>query len=70
MRRKLLENLKRVEQRIAGACAKAGRSEKSVRLVAVTKYATPDVIRTLIDLGVTDIGESRVQELTRRAAVD
>jgi pyridoxal phosphate enzyme (YggS family) len=69
MRRKLHDNLKRVEQRIADSCAKAGRDPKEVRLVAVTKYATPDVIRTLVDLGVTEIGESRAQELARRAAV-
>lgn len=69
MRRKLHDNLKRVEHRIADACAKAGRNPNEVRLIAVTKYATPDIIRTLIDLGVRDIGESRVQELTRRAAV-
>lgn len=69
MRRKLLDNLKRVEHRIADACAKVGRDPKEVKLVAVTKYATPDVIRTLIELGVTDIGESRVQELARRAAI-
>ena len=69
MRRKLLENLKRVEQRIADACARAGRAPKEVKLVAITKYATPDVIRALIDLGVTDLGESRPQELVRRAAI-
>jgi hypothetical protein len=69
MKRKLIENLRRVEQRIADACGKAGRDPKKVRLVAVTKYATPDVLRTLAEIGVKDFGENRVQELARRAAM-
>jgi len=69
MKRKLIDNLKRVEQRIADACAKAHRDPTRIKLVAVTKYATPDVIRTLVEIGAGDLGESRVQELTRRAAM-
>jgi len=68
MRRKLHENWKRVEQRIQDACQRAGRNASSVTLVAITKYASLDVIRTMVDLGFTDLGESRVQELTKRAA--
>lgn len=37
-------------------------------MVAVTKNASPDQIRTLVDLGHTDLGENRVQQLTQRAA--
>lgn len=68
MRRKLAENWKRVEGRIQEACSRAGRDPSTVTLVAVTKYASLDVIRTLVDLGVSNLGESRVQELTKRAA--
>lgn len=68
MKRKLVENLKRVEQRIADACARANRDPRRIKLVAVTKYATPDIIRALVEIGVKDLGESRVQELSRRAA--
>lgn len=69
MKRKLTENLKRVEQRIADACRRVDRAPSSVTLVAVTKYVSLDIIRTLVDMGVQHIGESRVQELTRRAAM-
>ncbi len=69
VKRKLQDNLKRVEQRIVDACSRAGRSRDSVTLVTVTKYATLDLVRTLAELGVCDLGESRVQELTRRAAM-
>ena len=37
-------------------------------MVAVTKYASLDIIRTMVDLGFPDLGENKVQELTKRAA--
>ena len=69
MKRKLSENLKRTQDRIASACARANRDPGEVRLVAVTKYAGIEIIRALLDIGVRDFGESRVQELTHRAAM-
>ena len=69
MKRKLSENFKSVEQRIHDACHRAGRKPSSVTLVAITKYASPDIIRTLVEMGVPHLGESRVQELTKRAAM-
>jgi pyridoxal phosphate enzyme (YggS family) len=39
-----------------------------VTLVAVTKTAAPEQIREIVQLGVSDLGESRVQVLTQRAA--
>lgn len=68
-KRKLQDNLKRVEQRIGDACARAGRARSEVTLVTVTKYATLDLVRTLVEIGLHDLGENRVQELTRRAAM-
>jgi len=69
MKRKLSENLKRVEERIESACARAGRSRKDITLIAVTKSVSIDVIRTLVDMDVLDLGENRVQQLTKRAAM-
>ena len=63
MRRKLSENWKRVEKRIADACHRAGRKPESVKLIAVTKYASLDLIRVMVDLGFPDLAESRVQFL-------
>lgn len=68
MKRKLAENLRRVEHRIQEACRRADREPSSVTLVAVTKHASLDVLRAMVDLGLSDLGESRVQELTKRAA--
>ncbi|HSW44390.1 MAG TPA: YggS family pyridoxal phosphate-dependent enzyme [Phycisphaerae bacterium] len=67
MRRKLSDNIKRVRDRIAHACQRAGRRPEDVRLVAVTKMIEIDVIRTALDMGLEDLGENRVQELIRRA---
>lgn len=69
MKRRLLDNLRRVRERIATAAQEAGRQPDQITLVAVTKTVEVDVIRQLLDLGVTDLGESRVQELTRRAGM-
>src|SRR5688572_22094665 len=65
---KLRDNLARVEERIANACARAKRKRRDVTLVAVTKTVSPDLARLLPDLGVHDLGENRPQELWRKAA--
>lgn len=69
MKRKLVENWKRIEQRVADACAKSHRDPQSVTIVVVTKYVGLDLIRTLVEIGIQNFGESHVQELTRRAAM-
>lgn len=57
-----------VRDRIAAAAQKAGRRDEIV-LVAVTKFAEPEQIRQLIDLGHRDFGENKVQQLLQRTAV-
>lgn len=64
----LADRLSAVRERIATACAAAGRPVDDVRLVVVTKYfPAPDVAR-LAELGVVDIGESRDQEAAAKVA--
>ncbi len=55
-------NLRTVEDSIASACARAGRSADDVRLLAVTKTVDAQRINQAIALGVQQIGENRVQE--------
>ena len=69
MKRKLAENFKRVQGQIESACARAKRDPAELTLVVVTKTVGIDVIKHLADVGVKHLGESRVQELTKRAAV-
>lgn len=64
----LAERLDELRQRIATAAAKAKRAISEITLVAVTKTAGPEQIREILQLGVSDLGESRVQILTQRAA--
>ena len=64
----LAEKLIEVRQRIAEAAGKAKRDPAEITLVAVTKTAAPEQIREVLQLGVSDLGESRVQVLTQRAA--
>ena len=67
IQRLLSENLARVRMRIAESCRRSGRDPAAVRLVAVTKYVPPELIRGLVRIGAMEIGESRVQQLVRRA---
>ena len=46
-----------------------GDRQIQVKLIAVTKYAELDWVRELLDLGQTDLGESRPQQLVKRALV-
>lgn len=60
------ENLAVVRGRIASACARVGRSPENVTIVAVTKTHGSSVVDAVIDAGVADVGENRVQEFLRK----
>lgn len=64
----LKENIDRVIERINRACLRAGRSPKEVKLIAVTKTVPTEVIRCAVELGITDIGENRVQEAKAKSS--
>ncbi len=63
----LADRLDQVRARIAAAAEKAGRAPSEITLIAVTKSAAPEQIREILQLGVCDLGESRVQILIQRA---
>jgi pyridoxal phosphate enzyme (YggS family) len=65
----LAERLAEVEERLCAACRRVGRARSEVTLVAVTKTVFAEVAALLPGLGVSDLGESRPQELWRKAAV-
>ncbi len=58
----LAANLQAIQQRIAAACARAGRDTTSVTLLAVTKSQPPEAVRQAAELGLTLFGENKVQE--------
>jgi pyridoxal phosphate enzyme (YggS family) len=61
-------NLGKVRDRIAAACAAAGRDAAEVTLVAVTKTYPASDVALLAGLGVTEVGENRDQEAAPKAA--
>jgi len=64
----VLDNYKKIRDNIAAAAARAKRSPADVALIAVTKTASPEQIKHLVEAGQRDLAESRVQQLQQRAA--
>lgn len=60
------ENLERIKCNIKSAAQKSGRDESDILLLGVTKTIDIPRIQELMDLGVTSLGENRVQELTEK----
>jgi len=58
----LAENLKAIQQRMAAACARAGRAPGTVTLIAVTKGQPPEAVAEAAKLGLALFGENKVQE--------
>jgi PLP dependent protein len=63
----LAERLASVQERIAKACQRAGRTPEEVTLVAVTKTISPALAAIAAELGMLDLGENRPQELWKKA---
>lgn len=63
----LARRLTAVRERIARACAAAGRDLGGVTLVVVTKTFPVDDVARLAALGVTDVGENRDHEAAAKA---
>ena len=55
-------NLGRVQEAVARACARAGRSPDHVLLIAVSKTMDAERVRLAVAAGVAALGENRVQE--------
>jgi pyridoxal phosphate enzyme (YggS family) len=58
----LAENLEKIQQRIRGACERAGREENSITLLAVSKTHPPETINAAAELGLACFGENKIQE--------
>ncbi|MFH8236105.1 YggS family pyridoxal phosphate-dependent enzyme [Streptomyces sp. NPDC018321] len=67
-KQELAGNLAKVEERIAAACAAAGRPRDEVTLIVVTKTYPADDVRVLADLGVRHVAENRDQDAAPKAA--
>ncbi|MEU9334693.1 YggS family pyridoxal phosphate-dependent enzyme [Streptomyces sp. NPDC048290] len=67
-RDELAANLAGVQERIAAACAAAGRARDEVTLIVVTKTYPASDVRILSELGVRDVAENRDQDAAPKAA--
>ena len=66
---RIADNVAAVTEQIRQSALRAGRTADSVKLVAVSKYATLDdgIMAALIAAGCCDLGESRPQRLIEKA---
>ena len=60
------ENIESVEERISGACRRAGRDRSEVNLICVTKTKPEEMLREAYEAGQRDFGENKVQEIVRK----
>ena len=66
---KISQNVARIRHNIAEAAIKSGRKPEDIKLVGVTKYMDIETMKILHAAGITDFGESRVQDfLPKREA--
>jgi pyridoxal phosphate enzyme (YggS family) len=64
MKETITDNLIQLRGRIAEACEEYERDADDISILAVTKRFPASVVQTVVAAGLTDIGESRVQEAT------
>jgi len=64
----IAENIARLKEEIAAACRKAGRDEREVALMAVSKVHPVEAILEAYEAGQRLFGENKVQEYEAKAA--
>ena len=62
----LIDQYKLVKENVKAACEKAGRDPKEVTVIAVSKTKPLSMIEELMDCGVMDFGENKVQEIMKK----
>jgi hypothetical protein len=61
-REELQRNLAQVEEAVETACRRSNRSRGEITLIAVTKMHPATAIAAAVELGISHIGENKVQE--------
>jgi pyridoxal phosphate enzyme (YggS family) len=62
----LRNRFQKLYEEIAQTCEKVGRNKDTIKVVVVTKTHPKEVLQALIDIGHSDIGENRVQEIVQK----
>ncbi len=63
------EKLQQVREKVRLAAVRAGRDIEKIKIIAVTKRVEVPRIREVVQQGIVDLGENRVQELTEKITV-
>ncbi|MBL8116802.1 MAG: YggS family pyridoxal phosphate-dependent enzyme [Anaerolineae bacterium] len=58
----IIDNIHRVQQQIADACARTGRDPQDVTLIAVSKTHPAEMVLAAVSAGLQHFGENRVEE--------
>ena len=64
----IAENIAQLKDEIAAACRKAGRDEREIALMAVSKVHPVDAILEAYEAGQRLFGENKVQEFEAKSA--
>lgn len=64
----LAENIKKIEESIATACAESGRAPEDVTLIAVTKTVDSATAEELVKKGIVNLAENRVDKMLEKQA--
>ncbi len=64
----LKERLETIYAKINESALKGGHNPEGIKLVAVTKNVSTELIKEAFDLGITDLGENRLQEAMPKIA--
>jgi pyridoxal phosphate enzyme (YggS family) len=64
---RIRQNVADVRGKMNEAARRSGRDAGQIYLVGVTKYVGPEIARLVADAGIDQLGESRPQELWRKA---
>lgn len=62
----IVQNIEAVRNRVQAALKAAGRTSDEITIIAVTKGIEPRIIQSAMSMGLTDLGENRVQELMEK----
>ncbi len=62
----IASNIEAIREQINTACIEAGREPASVRLIAVSKTKSAELVREAFDAGQVEFGESYVQEFLEK----
>lgn len=63
---KIADNIENIREVIEKAAIKSGRNPEDITLIGVTKTVNEELMKEAIETGIIDLGENKVQEITRK----